>query len=543
MGGHRFFTKSGEVDQFWHEIMKDDFLRRPRLSRIFYNQKFFYYPLKPLNALMGLGVVQGLLIVASYIRWQLFPYPHEDTFEQWVTNRFGRRLFRIFFKTYTEKVWGIPCSELRAEWAAQRIKDLSLKTALLNMFLKPKNTIKTLIEEFEYPRRGPGMLWTAVKDEIEERGGQVHLNSEVIKVHRDRDRIQSVAVSCNGHQRTVQGTDFMASMPITDLIKRLDPPPPPSVLAAARNLKHRGFLTVCLVVDKKDLFDDNWIYVHDPSVRVGRIQNFKNWSPEMVPDLSKTSLGLEYFCSKGDELWNMADADLIELGKREVDQIGLADYADVQEGFVYRVAEAYPVYDADYRKHLDVVRAYVEGLENLQTIGRNGLHRYNNQDHTMLTGMLAVRNMMLGENNDVWAVNTDQAYHEESRDETGRAIEKTTEAIRETIAHVFPKLEPVAFGLSVGMAAGLTLFLATLYLVLKGGEVVGPNLGLLDQFFPGYAVTPLGCVLGLAYGFVTGFVFGWGLALVRNASLFFSVAIIQRRAEISSMGDILDYIY
>lgn len=543
MGGHRFFTKSKEVNQFWYEVMGNGFLRRPRLSRIYYNNRFFYYPLKPFNALMGLGLFEGILILLSYLRWQLFPYRQEDTFEQWVTNRFGKRLFLIFFKTYTEKVWGIPCSELNADWAAQRIKDLSLKTALLSMFVKPRNTIKTLIEEFEYPRRGPGMFWIAVKDQVKKRGGVVQMNSEVIEIHRNGNRIEGVVVACNGHKQTIQGTDFISSMPITEFIKQLDPPPPPAVLEAAGKLKHRDFLTVCLVVNKKELFPDNWIYVHDPTVKVGRIQNFKNWSPDMVPNLSKTSLGLEYFCNEGDELWNMPDAELIELGKREVDQIGLASYADIEDGCVFRVPKAYPVYDFDYREHLAILREYVDGLENFQTIGRNGLHRYNNQDHAMLTGMLAVRNVMLGEQNDLWAVNAEQEYHEEIRDETVVELQEVTEAVREALAQVFSKLEPVAFGLSVGTAAGVLLFLATLFLVLKGGDVVGPNLQLLSQYLPGYSVTASGSVLGLAYGFTVGFVVGWGLAFLRNATLFLHMAVIQRRAELSVLRRILDYVY
>ena len=418
IGGHRFFTKVEEVNKMWHEVLGKDFLRRPRLSRIYFNGEFFDYPLKPLNALRGLGFFQSILIILSYLRWHLFPYRREDTFEQWVTNRFGKRLFLTFFKTYTEKVWGISCSELRAEWAAQRIKGLSLKTALLSMFLKPKETIKTLIQEFDYPRLGPGMMWSAVKDEVERRAGLVRLRCEVIRVHRTADRIDSVAIVCDGQMEVIKGTDFISSMPVTEFVNKLAPPPPPEVLQAAEKLAYRDFLTVCLIVNKPHLFPDNWIYVHDPDVKVGRIQNFKNWSPYMVPDLTKTSLGLEYFCTEGDALWNTPDADLIELAKREVDRIGVANSADVEDGCVVRVLKAYPVYESSHRDFLAIVREYVEGLENFQTIGRNGLHRYNNQDHAMLTAMLAVRNLVLGQQNDLWSVNTDEDYHEETREET-----------------------------------------------------------------------------------------------------------------------------
>jgi len=540
MGGHRFFTKVEEVRRMWCEILGDDFLRRPRLSRIYYTGKFFNYPLKPLNALIGLGFWESLLIVLSYLKWQLFPYRREDTFEQWVTNRFGKRLFQIFFKTYTEKVWGIPCSELRAEWAAQRIKDLSLRTALLNMFLKPKTTIKTLIQEFHYPRRGPGMLWNTVKEEIERRGGVVRLNCDVTRIHRVGNRIDRVVVSCQGREEAIRGTDFISTMPITEFVKRLDPPAPPEVLQAAGELTYRDFLTVCLIVNRPNLFPDNWIYIHDPGVRVGRIQNFKNWSPDMVPDPAKTSLGLEYFCREGDELWNSSDADLIELGKREVARIGLARYEDIEDGCVFRVPKAYPVYDSSYRDSLAIIRGFVDGLENFQTIGRNGLHRYNNQDHAMLTGMLAVRNLVLGEKNDLWSVNTDQEYHEEVR---GRVeAPDAEEAIQTMLASVFPKLDRVAFGLSLGTTAGLLLFLATLWLVLKGGAVVGPTLQLLSNYFPGYRVTVFGSVVGLAYGFLTGFVGGWGFAFLRNVAVFILAAIIHRRAEWQLLRKLLEYL-
>src|SRR5229473_1667767 len=539
MGGHRCFTKVEEVQKMWHELLGGEFLRRPRLSRIYYNGKFFFYPLKPLNALLGLGFWQSVLIVFSYIRWQLFPYQREDTFEQWVTNRFGRRLFLTFFKTYTEKVWGISCSELKAEWAAQRIKDLSLKTALLSMFIKPKTTIKTLIEEFDYPRCGPGMMWNAVKAEIERRHGVVRVDSDVVRINRTDNRIEGVIVQHDHGEELIRGTDFISSMPVTEFVKALDPPAPPAVLSAAARLTYRDFLTVVLIVDKPHIFDDNWVYIHDPSVHVGRIQNFKNWSPDMVPDPAKTSLGLEYFCTEGDAVWTMADADLIELGRREINRIGLARSEDIVDGCVVRVEKAYPVYDSDYREYLGVVRQFIDGLENCQSVGRNGLHRYNNQDHAMLTGMLAVRNLVLGQRNDLWSVNTDQEYHEEIREQvTEHDLEEVLEG---ALTQVFLKLDRVALGLSAGMVSGALLFLATLALVLKGGTVVGPNLGLLAQYLPGYTVSAFGSALGLVYGFVTGFVGGWAFACFRNATVFIYVALMHRRAELQVLRRLLEY--
>lgn len=544
MGGHRFFTKVKEVQQMWQAILGAEFLRRPRLSRIYYNRQFFYYPLKPLNALLGLGCLESILIVLSYLRWRLFPYRQEETFEQWVTNRFGQRLFHTFFKTYTEKVWGIPCSELKAEWAAQRIKDLSLKTALLNMFLKPKRTIKTLIEQFDYPRRGPGMMWEAMKERIEAQGGRVQMRTDVVRIHRRGNRIDSVVVSCQGQAHTVSGTHFISSMPITECIKKLDPPPPPDVLCAADTLHYRDFLTVCLILNKPDLFPDNWVYIHDPEVQVGRIQNFKNWSSAMVPDQTKSSVGLEYFCTEGDALWCMADADLIELGKREMDRIGLASYADIEDGCVFRVPKAYPIYDADYREHLAIVREFADGMENLQTIGRNGLHRYNNQDHAMLTGMLAVRNLCLGEKHDLWSVNTDQEYHEEIRNESeGGEMQNVAQVLQQALSLAFPKLDRMAFGLALGTTIGGLLFLVTLALIWGGDGDHSSFLGLLSQYFPGYNDTSVaGSVLGLAYGFLTGFIGGWGFAFLRNVTMFFTAALIRRQAEWRLLRQFLEHL-
>jgi len=537
MGGHRFFTKVDEVQKIWQDVLGADFLRRPRMSRIYYNRRFFNYPLKPFNALAGLGIGRSLLVVLSYLRWQLFPYREEHTFEQWVTNRFGRRLFETFFKTYTEKVWGIPCSELRAEWAAQRIKDLSLRSAVVSMFLKPRRTIKTLIEEFDYPRLGPGMMWRAVTEEIHRLGGAVRLHREVVGIRRTGARVDSVVVAGERGEEEVAGDHFLSSMPVTQLVLRLSPPAPEPVREAARRLSYRDFLTVCLIVDRPDPFPDNWIYVHSPEVQVGRIQNFRSWSPEMVPDPAKASLGLEYFCSEGDALWTMPDAELIRLGKEELERIGLARASEITDGCVFRVPKAYPVYDATYREHLDTVRQFVDGLENLQTIGRNGLHRYNNQDHAMLTGLLAVRNFTDGARHDLWSVNTEPEYHEEVG-----VTEADAAALEDQITEIFPRLDGLALGAATGAVTGALLCLATLLLVLKGGPVVGPRLGLLAQFLPGYTVTAAGSLLGLLYGFLGGFVAGWSFATLRNLALFFSLAFLRRRAQRQLLKRFLEFV-
>lgn len=411
IGGHRFFTKVGEVDALWHEVMGDEFIQVPRLSRIYYKNKFFSYPLEPYNALANLGLINSTLIMWSYFKAKVRPNPIEENFEQWVSNRFGKRLYETFFKTYTEKVWGIPCTEIRADWAAQRIKGLSLKKAILNALFGSNDT-KTLIKEFNYPRLGPGQMWEKVQQILDDNGSPVHLNTEVIEIERTDFKINSITIKQEGEIKKVTGENFISSMPISLLLKKLNPAPPEEVLKAASSLKYRDFLIVSLIVNQPDLFPDNWIYIHSPEFKVGRIQNFKNWSPAMVPDSSKSCLGMEYFCSEGDKLWEMSDSDLIELASQEITKLGLGvQPGDVEDGCVIRQYKAYPVYDGEYRKHLKVIEKYIRKFENLQTVGRNGMHRYNNQDHSMLTALLAAKNI-LGEKHNLWNVNVERSYHE-----------------------------------------------------------------------------------------------------------------------------------
>lgn len=426
IGGHRFFTKVKRVEDMWHEVLPGgQFLRRPRLSRIYYKKRFFYYPLRPLNALLGLGIGNSLLVVLSYVNARRSPALPEETFDRWVSNRFGRRLFETFFKTYTEKVWGIPCNEILAEWAAQRIQGLSLFSAIKNALLPqstrpPTTIIKTLVDEFDYPERGPGMLWERVAEIVRGKGAEVRLGAHVERILWGAGGVRAVETRFDSRVERVEGSHFISSMPIRELIQKLDPPPPTRVLEAAMNLHYRDFLTVALIINKPDLFPDNWIYIHDPDVKVARIQNFKNWSPHMVPDGRKTCLGLEYFCFEGDELWTMSDSALTALGRREVEALGLAQAADVEDGAVVRMPKAYPVYDAPYPAALREIRNFLDGLDNLQLVGRSGLHKYNNQDHSMLTAMLAVKNLM-GATFDIWAVNQEQEYHEAAWGEDSEA--------------------------------------------------------------------------------------------------------------------------
>lgn len=421
IGGHRFYTRVSLIDSLWSEVLGADMLTRPRSSRIYYRSRFFQYPLEPLDALAGLGPIEALRCAASYLRARLHPRRPEPDFETWVSNRFGSRLFRIFFKTYTEKVWGIPCNEIRAEWAAQRIKDLSLRTLIQEALgsqrrrrersADPGKAIRTLIHEFKYPRRGPGMMWERMRERVEAMGSRVLLNHAVEKIHWRRG--QGVTGLEAGGGRRFEVENLVSSMPIRDLFSALIPAPPAAVLNAVAGLNYRDFLTVALILRDRDVFQDNWIYVHEPSVKVGRIQNYKSWSPEMVPDPANTCVGLEYFCFEGDGLWASSDEALVERAARELCQLGLARREDVLDGTVVRMKKAYPVYDDSYEPALQAAREFVAAhLPNLQLVGRNGMHRYNNQDHSMLTAMLAARNI-LGGNYDLWRVNADADYLEE----------------------------------------------------------------------------------------------------------------------------------
>jgi protoporphyrinogen oxidase len=414
IGGHRFFTKIPEVEALWFEICGDDFVLRQRLSRIYYGGKFYLYPLKAFNALSTMGPIEAFRIMLSYMKWQFRPHKVEDNLENWVINRFGGRLYLYFFKTYTEKVWGIPGSEITADWAAQRIKNLSLAKAVWNA-VSGANDTTSLIEEFRYPRLGPGMMWEKCRDLIQERGGEVRLNSTAKRILRAGKRVEAVEIVCpdeTSESSVVTADEFISTMALSDLIACIEPAPPEEVVQAARQLKYRDFLIVTLILDHNDPFPDNWIYIHSPDVKVGRIQNFRAWSPDMVPDPRHASIGMEYFCHVGDGLWSLSDRDLIDLATGELDRLGLAPKASVIDGAVIRQPKAYPVYDETYREALKVIQQWLDGLENFQTAGRNGLHRYNNQDHSMLTAMLAVQNLS-GRKHSLWDVNVERSYHEQ----------------------------------------------------------------------------------------------------------------------------------
>jgi protoporphyrinogen oxidase len=410
LGGHRFFTKAAEVEALWHEILGDEFLRRPRMSRIYWNKRYLDYPLRGPDVIRKLGPVELARCMGSYLRAAARRDKVDESLEDWVTNRFGRRLYELFFKTYNEKVWGVPPSEIRAEWAAQRIKGLSFFSAAKAAFFGNKgNKVKSLISEFNYPRFGPGQMWEAMTRAIESQGGEVRLDAPVMRLELAGGRV--VEVEAGGESHTLPDA-VISSLPLRELTQMVSPAPPRAVLEAAQGLRYRDFLTVALVVDGRDLFPDNWIYIHEPGVRVGRIQNYRSWSPWMVPDPDKACVGLEYFCFAGDELWSMEDDALVELAATELEKLGLAKRSKVERGFAIRVPKAYPIYDADYAGRVRTIRRWLDGVENLQQVGRNGLHRYNNSDHSMLTAMRAVDNLVAGAEHDIWAVNAESVYHE-----------------------------------------------------------------------------------------------------------------------------------
>jgi protoporphyrinogen oxidase len=414
IGGHRFFSKSDEVNKVWREIMPDDFIDCPRLSRIYYRRKFFNYPLEAMESFRKLGPFEAVRIVCSYFKARLHPVLPETSFRQWVTNRFGKRLFDMFFKSYTEKVWGISCDEISADWASQRIKGLDLWAAVKSAFAgkKAAPTAKTLIRNFFYPRLGPGQMWETATRKITAQGGKVLLDRKVMTIHWDETGVTHLTgVNHLGEMFQQEGSYFISSIPLQELMLALDPPPPPEVKAAAKALRYRDFLTVCLVVNRADVFPDTWIYIHDPTVKVGRVQNYKNWSAAMVPDPKLTTLGMEYFCFEGDGLWTATEHDLAQLAIREAAEIGLIREDEVKDAFVVRMPKAYPIYDQEYHQHVATIRAWVCQFHNLQPVGRNGMHHYNNQDHSMMTAMLAAKNIM-GGHFDCWEVNTEAEYHE-----------------------------------------------------------------------------------------------------------------------------------
>ncbi|KKR49040.1 MAG: hypothetical protein UT86_C0001G0012 [Candidatus Magasanikbacteria bacterium GW2011_GWC2_40_17] len=418
-GGHRFFSKQQEIRDFWRQILNEDFLIRKRLSRIYYRRKFFLYPIKLGDALKKLGLKESLLTGLSFVAIRLkriFLKKEEINFEDWVVNRFGWRLFNHFFKSYTEKVWGISVRELGADWAAQRMKDISLGQILKSFIIKPqKGQVKSWIEEFHYPKYGPGMLYNKIAEEIKKDGGKIEFESSLVKIKHSNGQVDKIIIKKGEEMEEFFADEFVSSVPLPLLLKSLNPAPPDEILKIIDKMRFRAFFDVCLIVNKKEIFPDNWIYIHEPDVSVLRVQNFKNWSPFLAADKTKTNIGAEYICWETDQLWNMNEEELVKLATDELIKIGLLEPGSVEAGMVIRNRFAYPVYHIDYKKDLEVIFKYLSNFKNLQTIGRSGLYRYNNMDHSILTGFYAARNILEGKKYNILEINSDAEYHEVER--------------------------------------------------------------------------------------------------------------------------------
>ncbi len=411
LGGHRFFTRVPEVRALWEEMLGSEMRRRRRRSRILFRGRTFDYPITAGGALAGLGPAESARIAASYLAAKVHPVRPETSLADWLVNRFGRRLFETFFRPYTEKVWGMPCEAIGAQWAAQRIRGLSLYAALADALRRGSGGQRTLATEFLYPRLGPGMLWERMRAAAEAAGAEFRLGHRLVRLRHDGATVGEVELEGPRGPVALPASHVVATIPLRELVPALDPPLSPGAVEAAAALRHRDLLVVALVLEGPDPFPDTWLYLHDPAVRAGRLQNFRAWSPDLVPEANRSCLGLEYFCSAGDDLWRSSDAELVQAALADLAALGFGGPEKLVRGHVVRVRDAYPVYGDGLAPRLAAIRAALAPLENLQVAGRNGMHRYNNMDHSILTGLLAARNV-LGERHDLWAVNADEVYLE-----------------------------------------------------------------------------------------------------------------------------------
>ncbi len=415
IGGHRFISKSEEVNGLWQGFMGDDLLRVKRSSRIYYRGKYFQYPLSFINTLWNLGMLESFFCFLSYIKSKLFKLTDEDTFENWVINRFGERLYKIFFKAYTEKVWAISCQNISSDWAKQRMRGLSFRAAAREVFWGAKNNgPKSLAKEFLYPKTGPGEFIRRLKDSVAAMGGEFVFNKTLTSINHEGGKVLSIKINdtLNNGIEELPVDYLFSSIPLPLFIESLNPAPPQEILDCARNLRFRSFLVVNIILDKKNIFPDQWIYVHSAEVKIGRVQNYKNWSSGMMADQTKTSLGIEYFCSEKDMLWKLDDEGLVSFAVKELGKLGIDVENYLVDGFVVRYPNAYPIYSLDYKLHLEKIRKYLDGFVNFQTMGRGGLFRYDNSDHALLTGFNAANNYLGLDTQDIWEIDCDKDYLE-----------------------------------------------------------------------------------------------------------------------------------
>ncbi len=440
IGGHRFFSKSKTINLLWDELLEDGFIETKRKSRILFRKKFYNYPLSAGEALFKLGFVESFLCGISYIKAKIYPKRNPRSFHEWVANSFGERLFKNFFKSYTEKVWGMSCDDISADWAAQRIKGLNLTNLILNSiqflnFKKDKNVIKTLIKKFKYPKYGPGMMWEKAAEKIKEQNGKISMGVEALEfIYNDLDKQWKVKClnKLNNQYIFYQCKRIISSAPMRDVVQNINPPLVSRNLAS--KLKYRDFITVAVMINERPNFDDNWIYIHDENIFAGRIQNYTSWSTHMAPE-NKGCLGLEYFCNENDEFWNKSDKELKNLALEDLKKLEIINSDKFIDAHVVRQKKAYPVYDKDYKSIVKTISNELESnYKNLFLVGRNGMHKYNNQDHAMMSSLLTVENIKNNKNiNNVWDINVDAEYHEEKKDKSlaMKNIQKVPEKIKD----------------------------------------------------------------------------------------------------------------
>jgi len=433
-GPHRFYTKLAPVLKLWNEVLGNEQVTVNRLTRIYYGGKYFSYPLKAVEALFALGLIESTRIISSYVTARLFPNRHPQNFSEWVTTKFGKRLFQIFFEGYTEKLWGISCTEISADWAAQRIKGLSLLKAIQNAILGNDGKVKNLIDQFQFPRLGSGQLYEKISDYLHAHDQPVLLNTEVVGVEHD-DNYQVTKITLNNHQTgeesIVDCGGVISSIPLSLLIsKMISPAPNQEIISAARSLKFRNTILVYLIVEGSELFADNWLYVNDPTVKVGRVTNFANWSPEMLPNKYQTPLCCEYWCNFDENMWHKPEAELIFEAEQELKKIGLLHQEKISNGFVVRLPKTYPIYAGDYKNALSKIQSYLQKFPNLQLVGRYGAFKYNNQDHSLLMGILAAENVLTPGKHNLWEVNSDSEYVEEANADSATTNAKSNRVSR-----------------------------------------------------------------------------------------------------------------
>ena len=427
IGGHRFFTKNEEVEKLWEDILGEDFLTRNRLSRWYYNKKFFNYPINPLEILKIFGLQESAKIIASYAKAKIFP-KKEKNIEDWYINQFGEYLAKPFFIDFNKKLWGVPCNKLNMDFGKQRVKGVSfysiIKEHVKKILRINREDVKSLISKFRYPKYGPGMMWEEMKRKIEKKGGKFLMESEVVSINHENNKIVSVTVKNKNKKKNIPGKYFLSSIPLKELIMKMNPKPEAEIVKAAESLKFRAFVAVALVLNKEKIFPDTWIYTHDKGMACIRIQNFNNWSPFLVPK-GKTCLGFEYTCNFNDEFWNLDDEGIRKIAIEDLEKAGFAEKKEVVDSKIIRLKDVYPVYTLDYKEKVSIIKRYIDkfnkNFKNIQPIGRGGMHKYNNMDHSMMTALLAARNI-LGKEYDIWKVNTDAEYHEEEKEKNQKKV-------------------------------------------------------------------------------------------------------------------------